>query len=101
MKSYIIESGHNSNNYYRKYSDGFIEQWGTISISGGYEKSGRVTFLKTFTTLSSISILVSSAPSSIIASYGDLNLNGFTGYTNCKYGFSNTSNIIKWYACGY
>ena len=32
-KSYIIESGKNSVGYYRKYSDGYIEQWG-YSTSG-------------------------------------------------------------------
>lgn len=32
-KSYLVESGSNSNGYYRKYSDGFIEQWGKCTLN--------------------------------------------------------------------
>lgn len=30
-KSYVIETGKNNNGYYRIYSDGYLEQWGSIS----------------------------------------------------------------------
>lgn len=35
--SYVIETGHNQNNtaFYRKYSDGYIEQWGAITLNNG------------------------------------------------------------------
>lgn len=35
QKSYLIKSGSTSKSNYRIYSDGFIEQWGTVQASGG------------------------------------------------------------------
>ncbi len=35
--SYVVETGHNLDNtaFYRKYSDGYIEQWGVITLNNG------------------------------------------------------------------
>lgn len=40
QRSYLIKSGSTSTGNYRIYSDGFIEQWGTVQASGG---TGTVT----------------------------------------------------------
>ena len=44
-KSYIVDSGHNNNGYWRIYSDGYCEQWGVIYASGG---NGKVNMPKSF-----------------------------------------------------
>lgn len=50
--SYVVESGSNANGFYRKHSDGFIEQWGLISVSANVDKTTQ--FPIAFTTLASI-----------------------------------------------
>ena len=43
-KSYLVESGNSSNGYYRKYSDGFIEQWGITTIAGTHGSKYDINF---------------------------------------------------------
>ena len=36
--SYVVESGSNANGFYRKHSDGYIEQWGSTTVNANSSK---------------------------------------------------------------
>ncbi len=50
--SYVIETGHNADNtaFYRKYSDGYIEQWGYSSYESKSEGQISVTYVTPFSS---------------------------------------------------
>ena len=50
--SYVIETGHNQDNtaFYRKYSDGYIEQWGYSSYESKSEGQISVTYATPFSS---------------------------------------------------
>lgn len=54
-ESYVVESGNNANGYYRRWSDGYREQWG-LCVAGGYPNAETNTFPIPFTNAGSISI---------------------------------------------
>ena len=105
-KSYLVESGNNSNGYYRKYSDGFIEQWGITTIAGThgskYDINFPISFKNTnYTFTHSIQDMTYSTLSGVI--YLILK-NVYTNKINIQYGITSdgTSQAkVFWYACGY
>lgn len=58
---YVIDSGSNDNGWYRKWSDGFIEQWGIIkySDSKGERLNQSTTLIIPFTNTSYYVSLIS------------------------------------------
>ena len=101
LKSFIVETGQNSNGYYRKYSDGFIEQWGVIT-SKIKENSEVVIELPTsFNNINyyvTTSVRGASSGPSHYANYSSVNtIHNFNTYI---YGIG-TLRYASFYACGY
>lgn len=106
---YVSETWKNGSNWYRKWSDGWIEQGGTTAYSGtGYKK---VTLLTAFSSknyiifVSSISTLTSSGGLMSIGtgeSYSGVvdSSRGTTWFTVSRYKEQEPLNHM-WYACGY
>lgn len=57
LKSYLIESGNNSNGYYRKYSDGYMEQWGSFVFSASTNSTRKVILPKPYGNINFIPIV--------------------------------------------
>ena len=105
---YVIETGNNSNGYYRKWNDGFIEQWGKINISttAGNELRTTINLPISFSSTNYIiqitAIRIDINPYSPLYSgaYQILSANSFIfrwqGINNSQY-----IDGISWYACGY
>ena len=94
-KSYIIETSSN----YRKYSDGYIEQWGQITNNDF--NNIKVTFPKVF---KNNSFFVTFSSFSNTNATTDDGLHRIKVKTNthiiCSSG-SRVINTIIWFACGY
>lgn len=115
--SYVIETGHNADNtaFYRKYSDGYIEQWGLLSKNAGYYASSPnsrcVTFATEFTSSKyTISITKSSSklttssewkPDDNIGGCYNISTSGFWIGNNSKTDVSKDCVTFHWRACGY
>ena len=106
---YVNETWHNDSNWYRKYSDGFIEQGGITAYSGTGIK--KVTFPTAFTStkyvlnVNSLSNLTAAGGLMFIGtgeSYsGVVNANrGTSWFEVSRYKEQETINHM-WYACGY
>lgn len=98
VKAYIVETYQNGASGYRIYSDGFCEQWGTITTNGGQYTS--VNLLKSYSTNKYNLVLVDyvEGNTNAYASSVQYQYNGrFTVYRNS----GNTGLKINWNACGY
>lgn len=96
----LVESAKSGTNWYRKYSDGFIEQGGihNISAQGSWDLP-TITFLKPFSN-TNYSISVSGI--SYNGSYHAIGCLQSKTTTSFKHYFYNNVNINpSWYACGY
>jgi hypothetical protein len=104
LKSYVSETWKNGRSWYRKYSDGWIEQ-------GGYINSGVAGSWKT--TVSLHKAYTSASTYNVILTVDDIDPNG-DRTQNCGIGtYSKTSSSFSvaqensgspyasWYACGY
>lgn len=100
-QSYITQTWRNGASWYRKWSDGFIEQGGEMPVTRG-ATSRTTSFNTSFSSSTSYVVLVQSyregAPK---AEYNNFHVesrttSGFTGRNGCG---ENIGNI--WYACGY
>lgn len=100
----LVDSWRNGANWYRKYSDGWIEQGGQVALSlwveGGYEGSASVGFHIPFVS-SEYTVL-----------YAGMGVGISTGHTVERYTTSFVAKImahglwrewtgVQWYACGY
>lgn len=93
---YIIETGESEdgNQWYRKWSDGWIEQGGYIN-----QRSGTVTFLKSY--VHSPNVFQQNINSgNVDAYYKGLSISNITvnGFNKSE---SSYVDEIYWYACGY
>ena len=96
-KGVLVESGKSGTIWYRKYSDGFIEQGGTVSISGWQIPT--ITLLKAF---SNTNYTISVSGISYGGSYhaiGCLQSKTTTSFTH--YFYNDKGINPSWYACGY
>ena len=98
---YVIESGSNSNGWYRKWSDGFIEQYGTFSLT---VKTTDTQFSHTYPISFTngdyqlqISIKGGWSTTRTFGTEGQ----GFTNFTGYVKQSTQTTVYINWYACGY
>ena len=102
----IIENYRDGNNWYRVWSDGWIEQGGQSS-GGGSAAGAKTTLLKPFTDTNytvQTQIIYSSPSQSARASIvSTKNIDSF--YVSSMYAGASTSSYaaypISWYACGY
>ena len=98
--SYIVETSNNSNGFYRKYSDGYIEQYGFVSVP--VDGSRAITYPVKFTNLSSIMIQCT-VNKTVIDDHSDCALSASSvTVTGCTiYSGGNKTHTIAWFACGY
>lgn len=100
-KPYITQTWSNGTSWYRKYSDGFIEQSGNMPITKG-DTPRTTSFNTPFSSSTSYVVLVQSyQQGSTSVRYNNFHItskttSSFTGNNNCT---ENVGNI--WYACGY
>ena len=105
---YVIETGSNNNGWYRKWSDGFIEQWGILNktTSAGSELRGTITLPTSFSStnyiiqITSYRIDINPYNPCYFGAYQITSKNSFI--YRCQ-GINNSQYIdgISWYACGY
>lgn len=92
---FVKETYKNGYNWYRIWSDGWVEQGGAVKPSGSSATTSTVTLSKAF----------SDTDYFVIANYGASSTNQYgqcynkttTGFTTKSYG----GNFNTWYACGY
>ncbi|AVQ18916.1 hypothetical protein [Fusobacterium mortiferum] len=102
LQNFIISSGSNTNGYYRKYSDGFIEQFGTFNFSGGTNASIKRTLPISMKTTNYIVVCNPNfALERNSAAWGIVNPTTKTTTTiTFKKAHSETTDVY-WYVCGY
>ena len=93
---YVVEEWHYGVNWYRKWSTGFIEQGGRITVSGSSQK---VNFFKSFSntdyTLTNANYYSNVPSGEHLLCFGNLTISGFT-----RYGSPSWQGTF-WYACGF
>ena len=105
-RPYVTETYHNGNDWYRVWSDGFIEQGGNqYGDTVDYPLTRTITFIKPFSSyLCTISLGFGghSAASAYNAGFTPNNIPSLTGFqfNGCTNGASN-QNAVSWYACGF
>lgn len=102
LQNFIISSGSNTNGYYRKYSDGFIEQFGTFNFSGGTNASVTRSLPISMKTTNYIVVCNPNfALERNSAAWGIVNPTTKTTTTiTFKKAHSETTDVY-WYVCGY
>lgn len=99
----LIASWRSGTSWYRKYSDGWIEQGGRFTYSqtnSGHAKlSFHTSFSNTNYQIVGSGYRTDGSPNQGFATFRDFN----TSYCNTAFWDDNSSNpgIINWYACGY
>lgn len=102
VKSYISETWKSGRSWYRKYSDGFIEQGGFISIGSPSEVT--TTFFVPFTVLPHISLGGVTNNGGTTYDYQRHPLDLTTSYFKTQSLFTNNTAVNRgayWFACGY
>ncbi|MDD7411273.1 phage tail protein [Fusobacterium gastrosuis] len=89
LKSFVIESGTNSYGSYRKYNDGFIEQWGEDSFE---TNTFPVPFKRSCIVIVTDRTTIGDVESSKVES---------KTLTTFKYKYKSYGRLKSWYACGY
>lgn len=89
LKSFVIESGTNSYGSYRKYNDGFIEQWGEDSFE---TNTFPVPFKRSCIVIVTDRTTSNDVESSKVES---------KSLTTFKYKYKSYARLKSWYACGY
>lgn len=98
-RAYITETWKSGSSWYRKYSDGFIEQGGRGVQSTAIQPTYRITLNTPFTTKQYIATVINSVLPSDRDFYG-LTIEEFTE-TTMKVSAATGGGIYIWYACGY
>lgn len=103
--AYVIETWHNGYNWYRKWSDGFIEQGGRYSKTAPGGGGGTVSLNISFKDTSYILSLTSLVKSSGIDVKKDSITTSSFSYSHYNLASDDTglysTTEITWYACGY
>lgn len=101
----VVETWHEGTEWYRVWSDGWIEQGG-YSYAQGYKPGKEITFHKSFTSVN-FTFVCSKSRGDSSGSSGVLNIyqkNNSSVFVGCQgqggSGFSDKS-YFEWYACGY
>ena len=110
--AYVTQTYHSGSNWYRVWSDGFIEQGGLkICKQGGNATNAQnsLSLLKSFTSTNYLVLLglnsevtsgVQTPKVDTVATYGAKTTSGFI--LNCFDGNNSDSDTeVSWYACGY
>lgn len=100
-KAHLIETWRNGASWYRKYSDGFIEQGGRGGSVSAFNGTVSVTFNKYFT---SNNYTITLAGTIIKAGVGSNAFRVLQGFSNSSFNIIDTDSNSRqffWYACGY
>lgn len=108
FQSNEVETGHNADNtaFYRKYPDGYIEQWGYKSV---YANPDDTAYGGMMTDMISLPVAFSNANYSLVATaVNDISEIGIGGKSATEFGIklqnasTTSSNVfVNWHACGY
>ena len=105
---YVIESGSNENNtqWYRKWNDGFIEQWGNIIFSqsaGSYTNQTTTLPIAFSSTAYYITLIATNSNNQQSHTCGILvkNKNSFNWSSSYWWARDAYVSSFNWYACGY
>lgn len=100
--AYLVDSGETSTTWYRKYSDGWVEQGGNVNEVGFYAQKN-VTYPIPFRDASySLCVGGKNNPynnESIVSAIFCTRLSDKSSCTICNY--SNPTSTATWFACGY
>ena len=104
-KAYITETGRSASGWWRKYSDGFIEQGGVVSFANAQVVNFTVNFAKAFSNTNYGFASIGSSTCSSNEAFGT------SAYKNKKttaiavyisgVWSGHTMNGASWFACGY
>lgn len=100
-KRYVVETDNNENGWFTRYSDGWIEQGGTLNLGNGYQRGQSLTFPIEFTTTDFSIVFSGSVANAYTVDYGTNNIGsrsttGVTYVIHCVTGVAGS-----WIACGY
>lgn len=101
--AYVVETGGTSSNWFRAWSDGFLEQGGVVTLdSAPYTRRATVSFLRSFSN-TDYSIQVTSMVSTDRGFSEDKTTSSCIVGTNAKAveNAENKSTHANWYACGF
>lgn len=101
--AYVVETGGTSSNWFRAWSDGFLEQGGVVTLnSDPYTRKATVSFLRSFSN-TDYSIQVTSMVRTDRGFGEDKTTSSCVVGTNSKAGENmvNKSTHANWYACGF
>ena len=95
---YVIESGSNSNGWYRKWSDGFIEQWNVLTSN---QKNQTINLPISFSNTTYYVNFIQYRPNASSAGW-DYHYVVRTSITKSSFQINVAdADGISWYACGY
>lgn len=99
-KAYITASWKSGLNWWRQYSDGFIEQGGRVTEPASNNPSWTVNFHKAFST----SNATVNATGNLKSGAGEYIGVAIVNVTNTRASMKSATyggNVVHWYACGY
>ena len=100
-KRYVVETGQTENGWFTRYSDGWIEQSGTLNLGSGYQINKSLTFPIEFTTTDFSIVFSGSNSGAYTVDYGTNNI-GSRNTTGVTYVIHCLSGVAgSWIACGY
>ena len=95
---YVIESGSNSNGWYRKWSDGFIEQWNVLTSN---QKNQTINLPISFSNTTYYVNFIQYRPNASSVGW-DYHYVVRTSITKSSFQINVAdADGISWYACGY
>lgn len=97
--AYLVDSGETSTTWYRKYSDGWVEQGGNVA-SVGYNKPASVTYPVAFGD-SNFSLCVGNKANNTEINYSIMSVKSCTQTGCVVHNGSSATGPMTWFACGY
>ena len=98
-KAYITETWKSGTSWYRKWSDGWIEQGGRATFSDT-SKDGTITLHTAYTSQYTVLLTANGDGTRAVGSY-NLNTTNFTVQRWNRSSSGEPPNIVEWYACGF
>ena len=100
---YVVETGGDSTQWYRKWNDGFIEQWGNIIFSqsaGSYTNQTTTLPIAFSSTAYYITLIATNSNNQQSHTCGIL-VNSFNWSSSFWWARDAYVSSFNWYACGY
>lgn len=97
--TYLVDKRETSTTWYRKYSDGWVEQGGNVA-SVGYNKPASVTYPVAFGD-SNFSLCVGNKANNKEINYSIMSVKSCTRTGCVVHNGSSATGPMTWFACGY